>query len=129
MNKNILLGLNTKQLRGLLDKYDIAAYRGTQISNWIYRRQVDDFQSMTDLPEKLRDYLQQNSTIGRGIIERRQVSHDGTIKLLISLADGKKIETVGLPYAERYTCCVSTQVGCPIGCIFVPREEADLQEI
>lgn len=118
MTKNLLFGLTTPELRRLLQVHGIPSYRGTQISYWIYRRQVDDFQSMTDLPEKLRSYLQQNYSIGRGIIENRQISSDGTIKLLIRLADNKRIEAVGLPYLKRYTCCVSTQVGCPIGCIF-----------
>src|SRR4030043_1968348 len=73
---------------------------------------------MTNLPGELRARLEKKYEIHRSQIVTIQHSRDGTIKLLLAMHDGSKVETVGLPYLDRFSCCLSTQVGCPIGCTF-----------
>jgi 23S rRNA (adenine2503-C2)-methyltransferase len=73
---------------------------------------------MTDLPAALRARLAAEAAVGRSEVETAQRAADGTTKLLLRLADGRKIETVLLPYEERNSVCISSQVGCPVGCRF-----------
>ena len=113
-----LLGMTTEGLRTLLQKEGAQAYRGSQVSEWLYRRGAREFAHMTNLPEALRSHLSQSYLIGRSSVAAVQRSKDGTVKLLLQMQDGAKVETVGLPYPDRMSCCVSTQVGCPIGCVF-----------
>lgn len=113
-----LLGLNTVELRELAQAEGERAYRGDQVADWMYRRAARTFDEMTNLPEALRTRLTAKYTIGRSHVTASRRSNDGTVKLLLELHDGARIETVGLPYPERVSCCVSTQVGCPVGCAF-----------
>jgi len=113
-----LLGLNSEELRALVQEEGEPAYRGDQIAEWVYRRGAHTFQEMTNLPDALRVQLQRKYEIGRSGVVTVQHSRDGTAKLLLAMRDGARVETVGLPYADRFSCCVSTQVGCPVGCVF-----------
>ncbi|MFC1942943.1 23S rRNA (adenine(2503)-C(2))-methyltransferase RlmN [Chloroflexota bacterium] len=103
-----LLGLNTDEL----------AYRGNQLADWIYRRGARTFKEMTNLPDALLVQMGKEYEVGHSEVVTTQHSQDGTTKLLLGMRDGVKVETVGLPYADRFSCCLSTQVGCPIGCVF-----------
>ena len=116
--KIILFGLDNDELRSLAQEEGELPYRGSQIAEWIYRFRARTFDDMSSLPATLRARLAQKYEIGRPKIAAMQQSKDGTIKLLLEMHDGTKIETVGLPYADRYSYCLSTQVGCPIGCVF-----------
>lgn len=113
-----LLGLNTDELRMLSQEEGEPAYRGDQLAEWIYQRGVRTFKEMTNLPYTLRTRLGEKYKVGRSRIVTVQHSRDGTVKLLLAMRDSTKVETVGLPYADRFSCCLSTQVGCPIGCVF-----------
>jgi 23S rRNA (adenine2503-C2)-methyltransferase len=113
-----LLGLNTHEMMMLMQENNAPAYRGKQLADWIYRHGAHDFDDMINLPGSLRTDLAGSYKIGRSQIANIQKSKDGTIKLLLTMHDKSKIETVGLPYTDRFSCCTSTQVGCPIGCIF-----------
>ncbi len=113
-----LLGLNTDELRALVHEEEQPAFRGNQIATWLYRHGIRRCDEMTNLPEALRARLAQAYRIGRGRVIAEQRSRDGTVKLLLEQHDGATVETVGLPYADRMSCCLSTQVGCPIGCVF-----------
>jgi 23S rRNA (adenine2503-C2)-methyltransferase len=73
---------------------------------------------MTDLPRPLREALAREYDVGRATVTTMQSATDGTTKLLLHLRDGKPIETVLLPYADRTSVCISSQVGCPVGCVF-----------
>jgi len=117
-NKPALLGLNTAELRNLAASEGAAAFRGSQLAEWIYRRGANDIGEMVNLPVKFKERLNLKYRIGRSKTVKEQRAADGTIKLLLELAGGACVETVGLPYAGRYSCCVSTQAGCPIGCVF-----------
>jgi 23S rRNA (adenine2503-C2)-methyltransferase len=129
-----LLGLNTKELCVVVREHGQPAYRGKQLAEWIYRHGVRTFDDMSNIPDKLRERLGQGYVVGRSETVAVQRSKDGTIKLLLELKPktkiqkpniqiknsklGDTVETVGIPYADRFSCCVSTQVGCPVGCVF-----------
>jgi len=113
-----LLGLNTDELRALVQENGELAYRGDQLAEWIYQHGAHTFHEMTNLPDRLRAHLSKEYEVGRSHTVTVQHSRDGTIKLLVATRDGAKVETVGLPYADRFSCCVSTQVGCPVACVF-----------
>jgi 23S rRNA (adenine2503-C2)-methyltransferase len=94
------------------------AFHGRQIFHWIYRRGVTDFAAMTDLGQDLRRRLAETFTIHTPAVVARQVSEDGTTKFLLRLEDGQKIEAVYIPDTPAQTFCISTQVGCAMGCAF-----------
>jgi len=112
-----LIGLNTNELRALVQEYGEPAYRGKQLAEWIYQRGARTFDDMTNLPHMLRARLEKKYEIQHPQVVTVQHSRDGTTKLLLAMHDGSNVETVGLPYLDRFSCCVSTQVGCPIGCV------------
>lgn len=107
-------------------------FRTNQLIEWLYGQGVASYQEMTNLPLSLREELEKKHPLALPQIVNRQVSTDGTRKYLIEFADGAQVETVAIPtfdsYAEadnqdsssrgRLTACLSTQVGCPMGCLF-----------
>ena len=113
-----LLGLNTNELRALAQEEGEPAYRGNQLAEWLYRYGVHTVDEMTNLPDTLCLELGKKYKVGRSQVVTNQHSKDGTVKLLLEMHDGARVETVGLPYSDRLSCCLSTQVGCPIGCVF-----------
>ena len=102
------------------------SYRAGQITDWLYRKRVDSFAEMTDLPQALRKQLADNFSFGKIDILRVLGSEDTTRKFLFRLSDGSLIESVLIPASpalygspsDRRTICVSTQVGCAYGCKF-----------
>lgn len=117
-NPVILLGMTTQELTDLVQRLGQPVYRGKQLAHWIYQRGVKNIEEMTDLPKDFRDALSEIALIGRSKEVTRRVSTDGTTKLLLEEKGGGRIETVLLPSADRVSVCVSTQVGCTVGCIF-----------
>jgi len=113
-----LLGSTTVELRALVQEEGEPAYRGNQLGDWLYREGVRTFDEMTNLPDSLCVRLGERYQVGRGQVVVARRSKDGTQKLLLEMNDGARVETVGLPYPDRLSCCVSTQVGCPMGCVF-----------
>ncbi len=118
-----LLGMTTAELGALAQRAGEPAYRGQQIARWIYRRGVHTIGEMTDLSRPLRARLEEEYQVGRARVVAQQRSRDGTVKFLLGLTDelgavGQTVETVGLPYGHYLSCCVSTQVGCPVRCAF-----------
>ena len=99
-------------------------YRGGQLYRWLFGRMARSIDEMTDLPAAFRAELASGYTVGWPAEVRRDLSNDGTIKLLMQLTTGRKVETVLIPdlgedgTAERLTVCVSSQVGCAMGCSF-----------
>jgi 23S rRNA (adenine2503-C2)-methyltransferase len=102
----------------LLAKEGEPAFRAGQLCHWVYKRQVTSLQQMTDIPEALRQRLQERAYVSTLTVLRHQQSQDGTEKLLFRLTDGNQVETVLIPRDDKRTVCVSTQVGCAIGCRF-----------
>jgi len=93
-------------------------YRARQVFSWIFDKHVVEWNDMSNLPLRLREQLASEWAIITSKVEKIQKSKDGTTKLLIRLFDGEAIESVLIPEESRNTVCLSTQVGCPIGCSF-----------
>ena len=93
-------------------------FRAEQIFKWLYQEKVKSFDDMTNLSLELREKLKQNYTICNFNILNKQESKDGTIKYLFDVLDGNAIETVLMSYHHGYSICVSTQIGCKMGCKF-----------
>jgi 23S rRNA (adenine2503-C2)-methyltransferase len=117
--RTVLVGLSRAQLREWVQAtLGEPAYRGTQLARWIYEKAVADFSVMTDLPAALRTRLNDIAVVSPNAISAVQRSQDGTVKCLLRLADGNEVECVLLPYEDRVSVCLSTQVGCAMGCRF-----------
>ena len=114
----LLVGKHRAELAALLAELGQPQYRARQLAQWLYARGARSFAEMTDLPAALRDRLAERAAVGRSEVLLRRESRDGTAKLLLRFADGKEIETVVLPYEGRTSVCISSQVGCPVGCVF-----------
>ncbi|WP_332308247.1 23S rRNA (adenine(2503)-C(2))-methyltransferase RlmN [Desulfonatronovibrio magnus] len=113
-----MLDLDKKGLEQVLQAMDEPLYRASQIMKWIWGKNCNDFSSMTNVSKKLRLRLDQEYTIEPPGVARAARSSDGTIKLLLLLKDGKSVESVLIPAGDHYTQCLSTQVGCALGCQF-----------
>jgi len=96
----------------------LPAFRGRQIRQWLYEKRAVDFEAMTDLPAQLREELAAEFRIWTTQIVKHSEAHDGTEKLLLQLEDGGRIECVLLRDGIRRSICISTQVGCGMGCVF-----------
>ncbi len=116
--KQIILGLDTDELKKLAIRLTEKVYRGRQLADWLYHKGLHDIKLMSNLPPSFLRRLSAEYQIGRSVLKKASRSRDGTFKLLLQLADGELIETVGMPYRDRFTCCVSSQAGCAIGCLF-----------
>jgi 23S rRNA (adenine2503-C2)-methyltransferase len=101
-----------------LNYRDIKSYRAKQILKWIYLRQADTFDVMTDVKKEIRKQLSQHFYIHRLEKARVETSRDGSKKYLFKLSDGKYVESVLIPEKDHYTLCISSQVGCAQGCLF-----------
>lgn len=113
-----LLGLDTAELTKLCVQLGQPAFRSRQIADWLYKKAVGSIAEMTNLPAAIREQLVQTSTLTRVEVAGESESTDGTTKYLLKLGDGETVESVLLPYPDRVSVCVSTQVGCPAGCVF-----------
>lgn len=114
-----LLDLSYSQLQELLLSWGEPSYRTDQLYKWLYSSLARDFTHMYNLPQGLRDRLEQTADICRLIPLQEVLSPDElTHKLLFGLSDGETIESVLMLYDSRKTVCVSTQVGCALGCAF-----------
>lgn len=113
-----LIGKTTAELAEMFAALGEPAMRGRQVANWLYRKAVTDYAKMNDVPESLRQHLQDEFVINPLQIQTHLKSSDGVEKLLVHGGDGQVFECVLLPYRDRVSCCISTQVGCPMGCTF-----------
>ncbi len=97
---------------------DEKSFRAKQLWQWIYFRGETDFDKMSNLSKDLRAKLKENYTLNRPKIVAEQISNDKTHKWLLEFDDGERIETVYIPEEDRGAVCISTQVGCAVGCKF-----------
>jgi 23S rRNA (adenine2503-C2)-methyltransferase len=116
--KQHLFSIAPDELAEHLREIGEPSYRAKQIVQWIYERDVTDWAGMTNLSKLLRDKLAERFDILSGEIIRRAASIDGTVKLLIRWPDGATSECVMIPTDMQKTACLSSQVGCPVGCRF-----------
>ncbi|MBR2040698.1 MAG: radical SAM protein [Clostridia bacterium] len=118
MVKTDIKSLNLSELENLIAEMGEPRFRASQIFKWL-QSGVESFDEMTDISLKLRERLKENSYIATLKILRRLVSKiDGTVKYLYELNDGETIESVLMKYEHGYSLCISTQVGCRMGCSF-----------
>ncbi len=101
-----------------MKNYGEKKYRAEQIFHWIYKENVTTFDEMTNISESLREKLKQNFDLHVFKIIKKQVSKDGTKKYLFDVLDNNAIESVLMEYKYGKTICVSTQIGCKMGCKF-----------
>lgn len=113
-----LLNFAFQELRNWLAEKGEKPFRASQIWRWIYHGRAKSFEAMSDLSQSLRSVLAENFVLFACSIVRHQSSPDGTEKLLIGLADGGEVECVILRDGDRRSICVSSQVGCAMGCVF-----------
>ena len=95
-----------------------AKFRAAQIRRWLFQGRAESFADMTDLPQSLRDELAAEFEIWNASVVRHETAHDGTEKLLLEVRGGGRIECVLLRDGHRRSICVSSQVGCAMGCVF-----------
>src|SRR4030095_10195348 len=113
-----LYGKGRRELAEILSPLSDRPFHARQLFGWIHRRGERDFSRMTDLPGKLRAELAERFHVALPKVEQRQVSHDGAIKYLLRLQDGKGVEAVYLPEKTRATLCISSQIGWPLARTF-----------
>ncbi len=113
-----LPGLLQDELRDWFVAQGQPRYRADQVGDWVFAKGAEDFEQMTNLGKPLRSWLAGRCDIYRSTVTRAAVSEDGTQKLLLTFADGAAVETVWIPDGQRQTACLSSQVGCPVGCRF-----------
>lgn len=113
-----LLDVPSDELKGWLAERGEPPMRTRQIRRWILAGRAESFEQMTDLPVRLREELAAHFTPLATRIAHHAAAADGTHKLVLRLADGQTIECVLIQEAGRHTACVSTQVGCGMGCVF-----------
>lgn len=113
-----VLDLTSDSLKDWLAERGQPAYRAAQIRQWLFASRAADWNEMTNLPMALRESLVDKLAIWTTEIAKHTRADDGTEKLLLTLAGGGQIECVLLRDAVRRTICISTQVGCAMGCVF-----------
>jgi len=107
-----------EELKNELKQIGEKPFRAEQIFKWLYQDKVKEFDEMTNLSLQLREKLKENYTMCNYKILKKQKSKDGTIKYLFDVLDGNAIETVLMSYHHGYSLCVSSQIGCKMGCKF-----------
>ena len=124
MSKKCISSLSLEELAALLKELGQPGFRAKQIFHWLHQKLVTEFSAMTDQPKALLAALEEKFYIAAPAIQRRQQSRDGTVKYLLRLFDGNCIEAVVMRYSYGNTVCVSTQVGCRMGCRFCASTQA-----
>ncbi len=113
-----LYGVELKKLQDLMVQEGQKPYRAIQLYTWMYEKRATNFDEMSDISLSFREVLKQKYCLELPKIFLKQVSADGTVKLLLQLKDGMKVETVLMRYDYGCSVCVSSQVGCNMGCSF-----------
>lgn len=118
MPKTELIGLSKEELRDSLIAIGEKPFRAKQLWQWLYYFGETDFNKMSNLSKELRQKLADNFTVFRPKIITEQLSADKTRKWLLEMSDGQRVEMVYIPEEDRGAVCISTQVGCAVGCRF-----------
>ncbi len=113
-----ILGKDIAELQDMVLELGMPKFTAKQIAQWVYQKNVRSFDGMTNISKRHRELLEENCSIGTVDPVETQTSGDGTVKYLFPTEDGKYVETVYIPEHDRATLCVSTQVGCKMGCMF-----------
>lgn len=117
-----LAGMTESELIELAKGQQWPLFRGKQLTSWIYKKWASSFEEMTDLNKEDRTFLKNNYNLSPLTLEKRQESSDKTIKYLWKLSDNKLVESVRMSFEDHASgsksACISSQVGCPVGCPF-----------
>jgi len=113
-----LKNLTFQELKNFITSFGKESYRSIQILRWLYQKGVHSIDEMTNLSNKFRQELKEVGTLSSLHPLRIEEARDGTKKFLFQLEDGNRIESVLIPDKSRLTLCISTQVGCALGCQF-----------
>lgn len=113
-----LYDYNEVGLADLLAGWGLSSFYTGRVWDYLYRQRVEAIEQMAGLRPEHLTHFQQETTLSQLVPSLEQQSRDGTRKFLLALADGQQIETVLMPYRDRYTACISTQAGCAMGCLF-----------
>ena len=121
VNKKIILaGMTLNELEKFTEENNEPKFRAKQLHYWLYKKCVPEFDKMSNLSKEFRAKLNNIAQISDTKIKQRLISKDGTIKYLLEFPDGNVVETVLMRFDNRpnLTACVSSQIGCPVGCVF-----------
>ena len=113
-----LYDFNYEQMCDMALEQGWKKFRGHQIFQWLYRKRVSTIDEMSDLSKDTREILKQNYSLASLELRDKQVSSDGTCKYLFALEDGSLIESVLMQFDYGKSICVTSQVGCNMGCAF-----------
>ena len=114
-----ILSMTLPELQAFMAAAGEKSFRAKQVFGWLHVQKVRSFQEMANLPKSLRDKLEETAFLPSVVIAERQVSAlDGTRKIAFGLSDGAVIESVFMPYHHGNSVCISSQVGCRMGCAF-----------
>jgi 23S rRNA (adenine2503-C2)-methyltransferase len=116
--KRPVLAASVAEWRRWMIAHGHSAYHGRQVIDWIVRRRAESFEPMSDLPKSLRLELDTHWTVFSTRIAYHDIATDGTDKLVLECRDGRRLECVLMTEGPRRTVCLSTQVGCAMGCVF-----------
>lgn len=122
-----LFGKKQPELVEIALQQGLPAYNGRQITEWLYKKGIVSIDEMSNLSKKSRELLKQTFEVGIQSPVRVQVSADGTKKYLFPAGEGRYVETAWIPDGDRATLCLSTQVGCRMGCRFCMTARQGLQ--
>jgi len=113
-----LTDLDDEQLTALVAGMDGKPFQARQVLHWLWKHGVEDYEQMRNVPQRLRAALASHAPARSTRLQQADLAADGTEKLLLALHDGETVECVIIPDGERTTLCISTQVGCPVACVF-----------
>jgi hypothetical protein len=119
-----LAELTLAEFEALFDQRQLPRFHARQVFRWVWKHGVTDFAAMTTLGLALREQLAGDFRVSTPAIVRQDVSEDGTRKFVLALQDGRQIESVFIPDTPAQTFCISTQVGCAMGCAFSALESS-----
>ena len=125
--KEPLYGKTLSQLQDICTEFALPRFNAKQIAHWLYVRRVQEISEMTNLSMATRTALAQKYTLGLEAPIKESISHDGTKKYLFQVGNNSYIEAAYIPDGERATLCVSSQVGCRMGCRFCATGRQGLQ--
>lgn len=126
ITKTNIRSLKHSELQELLTSLGQPAFRVKQIEEWLWEKNVHNFDEMSNLPKILREQLKERFSLGGVSVMVRQLSKDGSRKYLLKFPDEVAVECVGMPTRGRLTVCASTQAGCGMGCAFCATGAAGL---
>ena len=116
--KDQLFGKDLNELQEICLELGLPKYAGRQLAEWLYKKEINSIDAMSNLSKKSRELLNEKYEFGLTLPSKVQVSIDGTKKYLFPTLQNRFIETAMIPEDDRKTVCVSTQVGCKMGCLF-----------